>query len=153
MKKNCLSCYRKFKPCPTVKDQKYCSKPKCQKARKNLWRKNKLASDPDYKLNQYDSQKRWSSKNEGYWTNYRESHEEYENRNRALQKIRNLKQKQTSKNFNLKTVIAKSDELKHTKSRLSGYYSLIPINNVQIAKSDELVVKIDVVSNSYLNTS
>ena len=112
-----------------------------------------MASDFDYRLNQYDSQKRWSNKNEDYWTNYRESHEEYENRNRELQKFRNLKRKQVSKELNLKTVIAKSDELNQKKSRLSGYYSLIPINNVKIAKSDELVVKIDVVSSSYLNTS
>jgi len=107
--------------------------------------------DSDYKLNQYDSQKRWLNKNGDYWKKYRESHEDYENKNRIFQKFRNRKRKQTLKKLNANPIIAKSDELIKRNTKLSGYYSLIPINNIRIAKSDELVVKIDVFTDSYSN--
>ena len=44
-----------------VKNQKYCSEPQCQKARKNAWRRGKFASDADYRLNQKSSTEAWLS--------------------------------------------------------------------------------------------
>jgi len=42
---------------PRNKFQIFCSEPGCQRTRKALWQKQKLASDPDYKEGQRLSQK------------------------------------------------------------------------------------------------
>jgi hypothetical protein len=39
--------------------QGYCGEAACQKARKNAWRREKYASDSDYRLNQRDSTDEW----------------------------------------------------------------------------------------------
>ena len=46
------SCRRLFLPNPQVKNQQYCKKKACQRLRKNLWQKHKMASDADYQDNQ-----------------------------------------------------------------------------------------------------
>jgi len=53
------SCRRLFLPNPRVKNQQYCKKKACQRLRKNLWQKHKMASDADYQDNQrmYTKQK------------------------------------------------------------------------------------------------
>ena len=38
---------------PRNKLQIFCSRPGCQRARKNLWQKHKLATDPEYKKDQH----------------------------------------------------------------------------------------------------
>lgn len=42
-----------------VAGQTHCTKNACQNARKNAWRREKYASDLDYRLNQKDSTKAW----------------------------------------------------------------------------------------------
>ncbi|MCP4611455.1 MAG: hypothetical protein GY845_22305 [Planctomycetes bacterium] len=42
-----------------VKNQKYCGEPACQRARKNAWRREKYACDPDYRINQKSSTEGW----------------------------------------------------------------------------------------------
>jgi hypothetical protein len=44
-----------------VKGQKYCSQSICQQARKNAWRREKYASDPEYRLTQKSSNDAWLS--------------------------------------------------------------------------------------------
>lgn len=44
-----------------VRGQAYCGDKACQKARNNAWRREKYASDPDYRLNQKDSTDAWLS--------------------------------------------------------------------------------------------
>jgi len=51
-------CCRKMRPV-RVKNQKYCSDPKCRQARKNAWNTAKYASDPDYRANQKASTETW----------------------------------------------------------------------------------------------
>jgi hypothetical protein len=53
----CRHCRRLFPK--KVTDQKYCGASACQKARKNAWRREKYASDPDYRLNQKESTEAW----------------------------------------------------------------------------------------------
>jgi hypothetical protein len=142
VERRCKHCGDPFTPRPNVAHQRYCCKAECQKARKNQWRKRKLATDPDYRLNQYDTQKRWRQKHPEYWRGYRTSHPEYEQRNRALQQDRNHKRRQG--------VIAKSDESSTCSPMRSGYYRLIPAEGEGIAKSDEYLVKLDVIPGSYL---
>ena len=68
----CAHCGCLFDPNPRVKNQRYCSDKECQRARKRLWQRRKLATDPDYKANQTDCQKTWREKNPDYWRKYRE---------------------------------------------------------------------------------
>jgi hypothetical protein len=84
----CVHCSCLFFPDPRAKNQRYCGKKNCQRARKRLWQKEKLARDPDYKLNQRDSNEQWRDRHPDYWKDYRLSKPEYTRRNRELQKVR-----------------------------------------------------------------
>jgi hypothetical protein len=55
-----------------VPGQKYCGSSACQKARKNGWRREKYASDPDYRLNQKASTEAWLTSLGGAAEYYRE---------------------------------------------------------------------------------
>ncbi len=74
---------------PRNKLQIFCSKPNCQKIRKALWHKQKLATNPNYKKDQHLAQQKWLSSNPDYWKNCRRKKHEKAYRNRALQRIRN----------------------------------------------------------------
>lgn len=84
----CAHCSCLFFPDPRVKNQRYCSSKECQRARKRLWQKEKLAHDPDYRQNRRDSNEQWRSRNPDYWKNYRLKNPEYTRRNREHQKLR-----------------------------------------------------------------
>ena len=94
MNKNCCKhCRRIFKQNPRVKNQLYCSRKPCQRARKTKWQKQKMINDPDYMENQKNSQKKWLENNPGYWKSYRKQHPDYCDRNRLLQKQRDIKRR------------------------------------------------------------
>jgi len=141
VERRCKECGDPFRPRPNVAHQRYCSKAGCQEARRNRWRKSKLASDPDYRLNQYDAQKRWRQKHPEYWRSYRASHSAYVEKNRALQRHRNHRRREG--------LIAKRDESRGWNPMRSGVYRLIPAGGGGIAKSDAYLVKLDVLSGSY----
>jgi len=141
VERRCKHCGDLFSPRPNVVRQRYCSKSGCQEARKNRWRKSKLARDPDYRLNQYDAQKRWRQKHRGYWKGYRDSHPEYVERNRVLQRGRNHKRRAL--------LIAKGDESTTWNPVRSGVYQLVPAGAEGIAKSDAYLVKLDVLPGTY----
>jgi len=141
MERRCRHCGQPFIPKKNVAHQQYCSMIDCQSARKNQWRKKKLLTDPDYRANQYDAQKRWRDQNKDYWKQYRASHPTYVERNRALQRERNHKRRGVP--------IAKNDELTIRNTMQSGYYRLIVAGGEAIAKSDEYLVKLDVLSGTY----
>ena len=72
MKTFCCKACRRITPVnPRNLNQKYCSHADCQRARKREWQRNKRASDPDYRQNQIDCQKRWRERHPGYWQDYR----------------------------------------------------------------------------------
>lgn len=142
VERRCKHCGDLFSARPNVSHQRYCSKADCQKARKNRWRKRKLATDPDYRLDQYDAQKLWRQKHPEYWRGYRATHPDYEQRNRALQWERNHRRKAWR--------IAKSDESRASNPMRSGYYRLMLAGGKGIAKRDEYLVKLDVIAGSYL---
>ena len=87
----CVSCHSPFRPHVKVPKQKFCSQLKCQKARRKEWQRRKIQNDEDYKNNQAIAQKAWASRNPEYWQNYRSAHPEYVERNRRLQKKRNIR--------------------------------------------------------------
>jgi hypothetical protein len=137
----CEHCGEVFISLKNVACQRYCSKADCQKARRNQWRKKKLLTDPDYRGNQHDAQKRWRESHKGYWSRYRASHPGYVERNRALQRERNHRRRGA--------LIAKRDELRGRNSMRSGFYRLIVAGGEGIAKSDEYLVKLDILPATY----
>lgn len=140
MDKVCECCKANFTPLLTVKNQRYCRKSTCQNARKKSWHKIKLSSDNSYRENQAEAQKTWCGKHPGYWKEYRARHPAYTERNRLLQGERNRKRKRAA------SVIAKMDESTPQKIIPFGQYRLIPVCNPGIAKMDEWVVQIGVIS-------
>lgn len=139
MEKMCACCKRIFIPRPTVRNQQYCSDSECQKMRKRKWQKEKLANDREYRDNQAAAQKEWCSRNKGYWKEYRKRNTGYAERNRILQREHNRRRRSKSQ-------IAKMDASGAENIISSGCYCLMPLCNGVIAKMDELIVKIYVIS-------
>jgi hypothetical protein len=144
----CKSCGRVFRPDPRVSQQRFCSRPECQRIRLSIWQKRKRSTDKEYQGNQADAQKKWTKRNRSYWKKYRETHPDYAKRNRELQKNRNLAKKfgaaETAGRKGGK--IAKMDP-SHPKNLIrSGYYKLIPLVADPVAKMYEILVKIEFIS-------
>ena len=69
-------CWCKRLKLKRTRDQRYCDERECQKARKNAWRREKYATDADYRANQRDSTKAWLAARGGsaaYHRAYREA--------------------------------------------------------------------------------
>ena len=122
-------CRRHFFPNPRVKDQQYCNRKECQRVRRRLWQREKMACDPDYRANQGDCQKRWRKQNPDYWRQYRMNNPLYVERNRLLQKKRDRKRRLDS--------LAKMDALERVCLLESGTYYIIP-EGADLAKMDAL---------------
>jgi hypothetical protein len=123
--------------------QSYCDAPKCQRARKAAWQKSKMATDPAYRTQQtealHDWQKEWPLHQ--YQKEYRDSHPEYVQRNRELQKNRN--QKRSSRLACLK--IVKMDAFQNPTPEKSTSYIMNPYKldaSGKIVKMDSLVVQL-----------
>jgi len=139
MEKRCLCCKKRFIAHPAVCHQWYCSALECQKARKRAWQKERLTKDRDYRANQAEAQRQWRSRNKDYWGQYRKRNPAYTEKNRIGQRERNRRRRSGSG-------IAKMDELTRISVIRSGRYRLVPFCNPGIAKMDELIVEIAVVS-------
>jgi hypothetical protein len=66
-----LNCGCKFYPQKHVINQKYCSKPICQTARKVNWMRHKLKRDKSYKAYRKEIQSKWKANNPCYWAQYK----------------------------------------------------------------------------------
>ncbi|MEN6439983.1 MAG: hypothetical protein ABFD97_15510 [Syntrophobacter sp.] len=126
-KVRCAHCGSRFVPNPRIKNQRYCGKLQCQRARKTSWQRQKLAADPDYQANKRDSQRAWMSRNLTYWQSWRARHPSYVERNRMGQENRGSRYKNR---------VAKMDALKQFSVIKTGSYYILP-------DSDELVAKMD----------
>jgi len=131
----CTHCHQFFVPNPRIKNQRYCSEKPCQRARKTLWQRQKLKTDPDYKANQKDCQKQWCENHPDYWRNWRVAHPGYTERNRIRSRLK-------SRN------LAKMDASKSEHFIKSGCYFLIPepLSPVFIAKMDASIQKVQLIS-------
>ena len=136
----CIHCKKGLVPNPRSKGQRYCGLPACQRARKAMWQRQKMALDRDYRLNQKDAQDQWREDNPGYWDRYRASHPEYCDRNRQLQKQRDAKRRARR--------LAKMDALSQPKPVNPGTYYLIPLMP-NLAKMDALTQRITIIPISY----
>lgn len=133
--RRCLACGNQFKLLPQVPEQNHCSSPACQRERRKLWQRLKRATDPAYRDNQTRAQKAWLDRHPDYWTQYRERHPEYVERNREHQTARNAKRREGH-------AIAKMDASSSQPALPSGTYRLSMLQDGQIAKMDEWIVKI-----------
>lgn len=130
----CTACGQLFRPRPQVSNQSYCSAPACQRERRRIWQLLKRQSDPDYQDNQVRAQQAWSQRNPGYWREYRRTHPEYVERNRALQRERNAPPPNSA--------IAKMDASTLETPPPSGIYRLSRVTAGAIAKMDVWTVEI-----------
>lgn len=150
-KTNCVCCRQAFIRHRNP-NQRYCSQPVCQRARKRMWQKQKYASDPDYRDNQRAAEENWRLRHPDYWRDYRKTHEDYTQRNRERQVIRDRRrsQKVCQDDAQPDAPLAKSDALEGTKTPSglvkSGFYRLIPVGYPDLAKSDAFMVEISVVA-------
>jgi len=128
--------------------QNYCTEAECQRARKAAWQRFKLKFDDQYRIQQRLSQKKWLQSKPGYYRSYRRRNPDKVKRNRALQAIRNRRNRQRScsQKPTDATLIAKMDARKFSHFNMVGQFYLVPV----IAKMDVSKVNIYSISNSYL---
>ena len=143
----CKHCQKRFYPRPQNPDQKYCSDPACQKARKRDWQRKKLQTDPEYRENKRDAGRRWRENNPDYQREYRERNQEYTEQNRAQQRLRN---QQRTKQATQDTIV-KMDASNSENCITPGCYELRRIVDGQIVKMDASMVEINVISTCYEN--
>ena len=142
----CCNCAEFFMPSPRHKNQIYCMKPECRRAKKASWKRNKMRTDPDYRYNHKLANQKWARAHPGYWKNYRDEHPEYVERNRILQTIRNRRSRsRNDQQDGGERLIAKVDASIFNKNSLVGQFYLVPV----IAKVDALKVNIFDISDPY----
>jgi len=135
----CIYCGDFFDPSPRHKSQTACKKPTCQRARKAVWQRYKMKTDPVYRANQKSSQQKWLAATPDYWKAYRKRNPEKAERNRILQAIRNRKARNPSSDAKMDmAVVAKMDSSKSDNFKVLGQFWLVPV----IAKMDALKVHI-----------
>lgn len=134
--RKCTACGQLFEPRAQSPHQKYCSKPDCQRRRKAQWQKQKIRTDPDYRENQRCAQIRWGESHPDYWRSYRATHQAYEERNRELQRIRNMDPRR----------IAKMDASEHELQLCNGLYVLAHALRGDVAKIGAWIVHLTVIS-------
>lgn len=140
----CCHCGYLFELSPRHKNQTFCKKAECQRAKKAAWQRQKMKTDPEYRLGQKLSQSKWARSNPHYWKAYRQNNPEKAERNRLLQTVRNRRAKARRLNAKMdaSSLIAKMDASKTSNIKVVGRYWLVP----QIAKMDALEVNIVVIS-------
>ena len=132
-KVRCAHCGCRFVPNPHIRNQRYCGKIECQRARKNSWQRRKLATDPDYQANKRDSQRAWRIRNPGYWQKWRSGHPEYVERNRMFQRERRGRYKRQ---------VAKMDASEPLSQIKTGSYYIVPESVGMVAKMDASAQKV-----------
>jgi hypothetical protein len=96
-----------------------------------------MKTDPDYRHNQKESQKKWRQDNPDYWRKYRKNHPKYRVHNRRKQKERDAKRREKR--------LAKMDALAPLNNIKTGSYYLIPVSE-DLAKMDALKQEIYIIS-------
>jgi hypothetical protein len=136
--RRCAACGKAFRPCPRVRDQKYCGRADCRRCRRRLWQRAKRQDDADYRDNQCRAQRGWLEKNCTYWGAYRSGHPDYTRANREKQRQRDCRRRATD--------LAKMDSIGSFSSVTSGTYLLVPQGEETLAKMDSIMVEITLVS-------
>lgn len=150
----CAHCSKEFSMSPRCKRQSYCTERACQTARKQIWRRHKIEEDPEYQAGQRLSQSKWLLLRPDYWRQYREKNPKKTRSNRERQRFRDHLRRvngQLMATVNL----AKSDAVPLGNDKMAektplfrplGEFWLIPIVTTDLAKSDALRVKIEMMT-------
>ena len=127
--------------------QNYCTKPGCRRARKAAWQRYKLKYDDDYRSQHHLSHQKWLQTKPGYYRSYRRRNPDKVQRNRALQTIRNRRNRQRfgSKKLADTPLIAKMGARKFCHFNMIGQFYLVPV----IAKMEVSRVNIYTISDDY----
>ena len=141
----CYHCGHFIPKSPRHKEQYYCGKPECQRARKAAWKRKKMREDPEYRLNHQASNKAWFEAHPGYWKRYRKKNRKKVERNRMLQMIRNKRRLKKNQGEDACALIAKVDASTARKIKVTGQFWMIPV----IAKVDALKVYISEIPDTY----
>ena len=64
----CVNCCDFFQPSPRHKNQTYCMKPECRRAKKAAWKRTKMRTDAKFRQDQRLSNQKWAQNNRDYWT-------------------------------------------------------------------------------------
>ena len=120
--------------------QRFCGDPACQNARKNGWRREKYASDPDYRDNQRDSTDAWL-KSQGGAAVY---HRRYRNRQKVQELVQVGEQREPVGSG------ANSDGANKESVVKPGRYVLFAEPLSEGANSDGVLVEISVLSDPYV---
>jgi hypothetical protein len=139
----CINCGSSFIKSPRHKNQSYCRKEDCRRARKSDWQRKKMRTDSEYRAGQRLSHKKWTSANPGYWKQYRSNNPVKAQRNRLLQQARNSLRR-IARQDEQGAVIAKMDASESNKPcvfKAFGQYWLVPL----IAKMDAFKANIVVI--------
>jgi len=136
----CVNCYDFFPPSPRHKNQSYCMKPECRRAKKAAWKRTKMRTDATFRQDQHLSNQKWVQNNRDYWARYRKRNPDKADKNRILQRIRNKRRAvNRSKSAGRDpTLIAKVDASTCRNYNMIGQFWLVPT----IAKVDALKVNI-----------
>lgn len=135
----CECCGDRFTYDPRVKNQRYCSKPECQRARRTRWQRQKMKKDKEYHEDQQRCKKEWQENHPDYWKKYRKKNPDYVARNRERQQLRDIRRRKDG----LVKVLAKMDVITRPHfSRRGGLFKLIPQDRRLLAKMDALTVKL-----------
>jgi hypothetical protein len=89
----CPYCLEPFDPSLFHPKQTVCFSPECQRRRQSNYHRKKIATDTDYRQTCTESRKKWRDNNPNYQQRYRALHEDYCQRNRQKQHVRNQKRK------------------------------------------------------------
>jgi hypothetical protein len=141
--RRCAGCGESFRPRAQVRDQEYCGKEECRRARRRRWQRGKRQNDADYRDNQARAQRAWARENSAYWRAYRSGHLEYAqaDRERAKQRQRDCRRRAAGGG-----AFAKMDSSKVLSTVPSGTYLLVPQGEEKFAKMDSLMVEITFLS-------
>lgn len=91
--RRCLYCQNSFLPSPRRPRQRVCGQPDCQSRRRADSRRQKLATDPEYRQVVRDSRKKWRDDNPDYQRERRKAKPELVERNRQQQHFRDQKRR------------------------------------------------------------
>lgn len=141
----CINCGKILDTPLRNPNRTYCNSPDCQKVRKRIWQKQKIASDPIYKANQRDAQKVWRDANPDYYKKYRKKNDAYTQKNRTRQAERNKNRRVPMQN-QAPNLIANMDASKSNYNMNTGVYQLIPMTDGKIAKMDAMIVQLTVMT-------
>ncbi len=138
----CCHCHTLHPKNSRHKNQKYCSSPKCQQARKNAWERNKNETDAAYKESRKAQKRKWYKQYPGdqYQANYRSTHPIYQKSNQEKQRQRNQKRLEDAS----VSKIVKTDASTEKSGLEGSLYALIPYSSFtsqKIVKTDVLIVQ------------